>query len=174
MQKIAIASALALSLLLPTTENVRAEEASSPLGGSWRSAETSEQKEERLDAIEEATRSVPRFGRGKARGRLEKRTTPPESIVIDLDASKVWIGSGERGLTLELGAEPIEVRGDDGKAQVSATMEGERLVVTARGGKGGRVTTYSADGHRMTVAVTMTGSRLAGPLRYTTTYSRVE
>ena len=95
------------------------------------------------------------------------------------DIARQPVAAGfERGAAcaqlLELGAEPAEVEADDGKARVSATMDGERLVVTARGDKGERTTTYSADGERMTVAVTMTGSRLAGPLQWASTYVRME
>jgi hypothetical protein len=57
---------------------------------------------------------------------------------------------------------------------MSATMEGDRLIVVADGGKGGRTTTYSADGDRLSVEVTMTGAMLAAPLTYVATYARAE
>jgi hypothetical protein len=86
----------------------------------------------------------------------------------------VTITSGDRRLELELGGSPIEVEGNQGKTQVSARIEGERLVVVARSGDGERTTTYRADGARLSVEVTMTGARLAGPLRYVSTYVRTK
>ena len=55
-------------------------------------------------------------------------------------------------------------------ARVSAKMEGPRLIVAARGGKGERTTTYHPNGARLSVEVTMTGRYLAGPLKYVSTY----
>jgi hypothetical protein len=53
-------------------------------------------------------------------------------------------------------------------------MEGERLIVEARGGNGGRTTTYRVDGGRLAMEVTMMGDRLAGPLEYVATYVPAE
>jgi hypothetical protein len=53
-------------------------------------------------------------------------------------------------------------------------MEGERLIVVARSGDGERTTTFRADGARLSVEVTMTGVRLAGPVRYVSTYVRAK
>ena len=159
---------------MSTTDDARAAEASSPLAGQWRAAETAEGKQQRLQAIDEATESMGRFRRGKARGRLAEHTSPPETLTIEVEGSKVRIGSGDRGLELELGGPPIEVEGRQGKARLSARMEGERLIVEARSDGGGRTTTYRADEDRLVMEVTMTGDKLAGPLKYVTTYLRVE
>ncbi len=149
-------------------------EASSPLAGQWREAITAEEKEQRIQAIDEATRRMNGMRRGMARSRLSERTSPPRKLDIEVEDSKMTIASGGRRLELELGASPIEVSGNDGKARVSARMEGPQLIVVARHGKGERTTAYSANGAHLSVEVTMTGSQLAGPLTYVSTYSRME
>jgi hypothetical protein len=168
------AAVLALGISLSTRDLALSAEASSPVAGHWRAAETEDQKKQRLQAIDDATEGMGRFRRGKARGRLAERTSPPPSLIIEIEGSRVAMGSGDRRLELELGGPPIEVSGNDGKAQLSARMEGERLIVEARGGNGGRTTTYRVDGGRLAMEVTMMGDRLAGPLEYVATYVPAE
>jgi hypothetical protein len=162
---------IALVLVAPGTH---AEEASSPLAGSWDLAATAEEEQQRLRAIDEATKHLPRFQQGRARDMLAGRTSPPQSLTISLEGSTVTIDSGRGGLELELGGPPIEASGDQGTAQVSAKMEGQQLIVVADGGKGGRTTTYRVDGDRLSVEATMTGARLEEPVNYVSTYERVE
>jgi hypothetical protein len=155
-----------------TTTNI--DEASSPLNGRWRAAETEAEKAQRLQAIDRATERMGPLLRGKARGRLAERTSPRPSLTIEIEGSKLAIASGDRRLELELGGPPLEVAESEGRAQVSAKMEGDQLVVETRGDNGGRTTTYRADGGRLSMEVTMTGDRLAGPVVYATTYVRAE
>jgi hypothetical protein len=144
------------------------------LAGRWELAGTSDEENQRLRAIDSATEHLPRFQRGRARDMLAGRTAPPQSLTISLEGSTVTIGSAGRELELELGGPPIEVSGEQGKAQLSAKMEGEQMIVSADGGKGGRTTTYRADGDRLSVEVTMKGAKLSQPLIYISTYERVE
>ena len=53
------------------------------------------------------------------------------AALVEIEGARVAMGSGDRRLELELGGPPIEVSGNDGKAQLSARMEGERLIVEA-------------------------------------------
>jgi hypothetical protein len=168
------ATVLALAALLLTTGGAHAAEPSSPLTGRWRAAETADERQQRLEAIDEATAHFGGFRRGKARDMLAERTSPPQSLTIEIEGSTVTIGSADHELELELGAAPIEASGDQGKAQLSARMEGEQLIVVADGGKGGRTTAYRADEDAMSVEVTMTGANLAAPLTYVATYVRAE
>ena len=115
-----------------------------------------------------------RFKRGRARKRLSDRTSPPQSLIIDIEGSKVSIGSGDRRLELEIGGPPVEAKGSEGKAQVGARMEGQRLIVVARSSKGERTTAYDANEARMLVEVTMTATELSRPLKYVSTYNRSE
>ena len=165
---------LALGVLLSPTDGARAAEPSPQLAGSWRAAETADEKKERLQAIDEATRRLRAFQQSMARSRLSERTSPRPSLILEIEGPKVTIASGDRRLELELGGSPIEVSGNQGKARVSARMEGPRLIVVSRGGNGTRTTAYHADGDHLSVEVTMTGSRLAGPLEYVATYARAE
>jgi hypothetical protein len=165
---------LAIGISFSTRDLALSAEASSPVAGRWRAAETEDQKKQRLQAIDDATEGMGRFRRGKARGRLAERTSPPPSLIIEIEGSRVAMGSGDRRLELELGGPPIEVSGDSGKAQLSAKMEGERLIVEARSGNGGRTTTYRAAEGLLSMEVAMKGERLAGPLEYVTTYVPAE
>jgi hypothetical protein len=149
-------------------------ETSSPLAGRWRVAETADEKDRRLQAIDEVTEDLGRFKRGKARSRLAERTSPPPTVMIAFMNSSVTITSGDRRLELELGGDPIEVSGDEGTMQMSAKMEGERLIVMARGDKAERTTSYRTDGTGLSMEVTLTNDNLAGPLKYITTYTCIE
>jgi hypothetical protein len=149
-------------------------EAILPLAGSWRAAETAAEEKQRLQAIDGVTEEMGRFRRGKARGRLAERTSPPPSLMIEIKGSKVTIASGDRRLELELGGSPIEVSGSEETAQASAKMECERLIVVTRSDEGERTTTYRADGTGLSMEVIMKDDRLVGPLKYVATYARME
>jgi hypothetical protein len=142
--------------------------------GHWRAAETEDEKKQRLQAIDEVTEDMGRFKRGKARGRLKKRTTPSPVLMIEIKDSILTIGSEDHKLKFELGGSPIEISGDDGKSQVSAHIEGELLIVVAKTDKGERTTTYRASDAGLSLEVTITGDKLDSPLKYVTTYTRVD
>lgn len=112
------ATVLALAILFLTTGTALGAETSVSLSGRWRAAETADEKQERLKAIDEATKHVGVFRRGKARSRLVQRTTPPQSLLIEVDGSKVTIVADDRRLKLELGSHPIEVSGSEGKERL--------------------------------------------------------
>lgn len=145
-----------------------------PLEASWRASETATEKEKRLQAIEEATGHLPGFQKKKARSRLLERTSPVPSLAIAVEGSEVTITSGDNRLQLELGASPVEISGGDGQAELSAKMDGPKLIVEADGEKGQRKTVYSVNGDRLSVEVTMAGARLAEPVKYVSTYTRME
>jgi hypothetical protein len=168
------AALLALIVLLTTAAGAASAETPSSLDGRWELAATADEEQQRLRVIDDATQHLPRFQRGRARDMLAGRTSPPESLTISLEDSTVTIGPGGRELELELGGPPIEASGDQGKAQVSARMEGEQLIIVADSGKGVRTSTYRADGDRLAVEVTMTGAKLSEPLNYVSTFERVK
>jgi hypothetical protein len=168
----AVLAVLGVAWLL--TGSASATESSDSVTGSWHLDTSGDHERQRLEAIDDATEHLRSMQRGRARGRLAERTTPPELLTIELEGSKVTIASGGRELDLELGGSPIEVSGDQGKARLSATMEDGELIVTADGGKGERTTRYRADGDRLSVEVTMTGAMLAAPLTYVAMYTQAE
>jgi hypothetical protein len=163
-----------LGALWLTTNFAYASELAAPVEGSWKIAATADEERQRQESINHATRNLRSMQRNMARQMLEKRTAPPEALRIEVDASTVTIGSDDRELELELGGTPISVSGDDGTAQVRAKMDGDQLIVTVAGNNGGRTTSYRADGNRLSVFVSVTGSRLDGAVRYSTTYTRPE
>jgi hypothetical protein len=147
---------------------------SSPLAGSWLLAETADEKKARLQAIDEVTERFGRFMRGRARDRLSERTAPPRNLVIEIEDSKVTIVSGDRRLELVDGGTPIEISGSEGEARISAKMKGPQLIVVVTSSKAERSTVYSTKERNLLVEVTMTAAELAKPLKYVSTYSRVE
>jgi hypothetical protein len=151
-----------------------AAESSDSVAGSWRLDTSGGHERQRLEAIDDATEHLRSMQRGRARGRLAERTSPPEHLTIELEGSNATMTSGGHELELELGGSPIEVSGDQGMALLSATIEGDELIVTADGGKGKRTTRYRANGDHLSVEVTMTAAMLAAPLTYVTTYTRAE
>jgi hypothetical protein len=157
-----------------TVEDSTQGETISPLAGHWRAAETDDEKEQRLGAIERVTEDMGRFKRGKARGRLADRTSPPPRLTIDFEGSQVTIITGGQELVLELGAAPVEISDRDESTRVSAEMVGERLVVVADSEDGARTSTYSAEGDHLSKEVVLNSNRLADELTFTTTYKRVD
>jgi hypothetical protein len=163
---------MVLGFLALTMGGALAAEPSSLLTGGWEATETAHEKQQRLQAIDEATADLRVPWRSKVRSRLVERTAPPEELTIEIEGSKVVIASGGHGLRLELGDSPIEVSGRRGKVQVGAEMVGERLIVVARNSNGERTTAYRASGDRLIVEVKMSGSKLTAPLAYVATYAR--
>ena len=149
-------------------------ESTAPLAGRWRASETTDEEKQRLEAIDEVTDHLGLFKRGRGRSRLKELTSPPPSLMIGVTGSKVTMDSGDRRLELELGGPPIEITGSQGTTRMSAKLDGQRLVVLARGDKGERTASYRASGDELTMRVVMTGDQLDGPLEYVTTYARME
>lgn len=165
---------LALGAVFPPMGGARAAEPASPLTGHWRAAETADEREQRLQAIDEATDRLGRFQRKRARSRLAERTSSPPRLTIVIEESTVAITSGDRRLEVKPGAAPVEIAGNQGKARVSARMDDEGLTLLARADEGDRTTVYRASGNTLTVEVTMTAPNLGGALKYLSTYVRVK
>jgi hypothetical protein len=168
-----VVSATTDTSVASATDSTRSE-AFSSLSGHWFAAETPDEQTPRLKAIDEVTDNLGFFQRGKARSRLAESTSPPESLMIELTDSTATIAFEDRRLELELGGPPVEVSGTEEKTRVSAKLEGERLIVLFQGDKRERTTTYKADGTGLSIEVTITDDRLAGPLTYVTTFARME
>jgi hypothetical protein len=148
--------------------------AAAGLTGRWRAAETAEEEELRRKAIDEVTQDLGRIKRGKARDRLLERTAPPPSLMIEVTGSKATIVFGDHRLELELGAEPVEIKGRESRSLVSAKMEGEKLIVVSQTDKGEQTASYWADEKSLSRKVTMTGDQLGGSLTYISTYTRTD
>jgi hypothetical protein len=159
----------------PTDESAATEVAAEmSISGHWQAAETEEQEKERHEAIETVTKEMSRFKRGKARGRLKERTSPPANLTIEMTDSTVTITSGDKRVELVLDGDPIEIEGDQGTLLTTAKMMDERLVVEYRGDKGVRTVSYHLVGTDLMVDVTTTNDQFDGPLTFVTTYVRME
>lgn len=144
----------------------------SALNGTWQAKETAKQKSARLQAVQTATAKLSFFIRGRARSKLTKATAPTPRVVIAIAGGKVTLGANAHRMTLQLGAAPVEVKGERGKAKLSAKLSGSKLVVVARTSKATRTTTYSIKGSQLLVDVEMKSAKLGAPLRYRTSYTR--
>ncbi|MGF1508426.1 MAG: hypothetical protein ACFB9M_02875 [Myxococcota bacterium] len=144
------------------------------LSGVWEYDGDGPQEEARKQAVESATKDMSRLVRGKARRRLDARTTPPRKLKIDLEDNRLQISRDGGSVSLELGAEPVVVEKDGTQGALSARLDGEELVVVSEAEKAKRITTYALtpDHDQLTVSVHMTGERLPAPLNYETTYRR--
>lgn len=160
--------------LLPATVGAGDTVPASLLAGSWIAAETVEEKEQRLRAIDAATNQLGRLQRGRARSRLQERTAPPPRLTIALTDSTVALTSGDLRLAVALGGAPAEVPTNQGKAWISAQVGDQRLTVVARGDDGDRTTIYHASHDDLTVEVTLMSPNLAGVLKYRSSYVRVK
>ncbi len=138
------------------------------LVGRWRSDESAQAKRQRLEAIDEVTTDLSVFVRGRARSSLAERTAPSSTLLISVIGRRVKIVSSDRQIELDLSGAPTEVSG----SQVRATVEGERLIITAQGDNGERTTEYRCEGTNLAMAVTINSDKLAGPLNCVTTYTR--
>ncbi|MEL6427613.1 MAG: hypothetical protein AAFZ87_13685 [Planctomycetota bacterium] len=140
------------------------------IAGTWRPVETVDQRERRLAAIEAATEDLGRLARGRAKSRLEERTTHTGTLRIDL-------GGTELGSTLSivadavridaaLGGEPVGVGTGEDAARVTARWEAGRLVLIAATAGGRRTTTYRREGATLVAGVVLTSERLDAPVEY--------
>ncbi|MEM1178471.1 MAG: hypothetical protein AAGM22_09010 [Acidobacteriota bacterium] len=142
------------------------------LEGSWQLEETEVEKEQRSQAITQATRSLSRAVQARARQRLNQRVAPRDEVTIDFEGEVVALTVGREAVELELGGEAVEVKGDGGKALMSAQMDGPRLVIEVRGQRGQRTTTYAATDDRLRVEMSMVTSRLSLPVEFSSSYAR--
>lgn len=160
-----------LIVLFSSTNWIYASEIPSPLNGNWRLVQTEQESKERLKAINEATQHLKPFQQSRARSRLDERTSPPHTVSIIIKDTSVTITSETRRIKLEIGGPPIKMSGSEGKAYVSARMQGPFLVITARADNGERRTSYKANKDLITVEVTVTGARLTKAIKYVSTYT---
>lgn len=143
------------------------------LSGTWTYAGGEAEEKARFAAIDKATDGLNGFIKGKARGKLKERTAPPKAMTIQIEGSQLTLsGAGNKSLSLEMGAAPIEIKGDKGKAKVSAKAIPDGFVLVNQGEKGGMTTTYKLAGEALVANVKMTGERLKSPLDYRLSFKR--
>lgn len=177
MQKKLIGAVLTtlVSWVLPVAVAAEAAPAQTldELNGRWQLAETADEKKQRLQSIDRATRSMPGPMRDRARGRILQRTAPRQELSLDVRGSTLTlIAEGER-FELEVGGPAVEVQGPEGKAEMEARMDGEHLLIEVRAGEGRRTTRYLPGEDRLMVEFTLKGRRLSAPVQFRATYLAV-
>ncbi len=162
---------LCLAAGLPGT--AAAEE--SPLTGTWSYSGGEEQKQQRLDAIDEAIQHLPRLFRGIARKRLRRSALEPirytvrdhgETLTISLDdgpsrttpvdGTPVTFEDAERG-------EPLVL---------TRTRQGNTVHSVGRVGEGTASSSFHFEGDRLDVEIALAAKQLPEPVRYTLSFRR--
>lgn len=165
-----LAATFMLSLAAPGAEAAPLDGAYS---GSWSYAGDRGERKSRHQAIETATENLNGFIRGRARGRLKERTTPPPTLNLQVGGGRLELYQGEHKISLRLGGEPVRVDRDGKSGMLSARRDGDRLIVESKGDNGNRTTTYALSSDKqLKVSVRITGKRLDQPIVYTSTYAR--
>lgn len=167
-----------MALLMGLTGWVRPAAAHEPvppelgaqLNGRWELAETAEEKRQRLESIDRATRSLPGPVRDRARGRILQRTAPRQELIVDVVGSTLTLSSDGDDLVLPIGGQAVQVRRPEGKAEVRAWLEDEQLVVESRAQRGTRTTRYEPGEGRLTLRFSLQGARLSQPVEFEATY----
>jgi hypothetical protein len=138
--------------------------------GDWRAESDGSQLVK--TAIERATQAMNVFTRGVARGRLRERNVPPASIRMARkgDLFTIHFAGGEPVL-LPISGTPVQV--GDRTIRIQPEPDGDGLRHVGGTAEGSRENIFRLEGaERMTMAVTITSSRLPAPVTYTLAFTR--
>lgn len=151
-----------------------AEEAKSPMSGTWLHSSDAAEEKARKKAIDKAADSAPRMARGKVRKKLTQRTNPPAEFTIELTGEAFNITRAGNSMKLEFGAAPKSVGKGDKSGKVSARKAGDVVTVTSKGSNGTLTSTYrlSADGNKLIRSTKMVSDKLDTPIAFDTSYRR--
>ncbi len=166
--------ARALMLSAFVLSSVLTAQAQAGLGGDWVYAGGSAEQAQRERALDQAAQGFPGPFRAQARRRLEQQFTPAPSLDIAVRGDRVELRGARGTLALTVGGPATTVAGPNGRGEAQATREGGHLVITLRGERGTRKTTYrlASGGERLVLAIEVRGQRRETPLRYEATYRR--
>jgi hypothetical protein len=127
-------------------------------------------------AIQKAIEPMNPIVRLVAKGRLEKTNQPYKHVAIKTDGGKLSVTTdGRAPIVVGNGASIKWTRPEDGeKLDVSMSLSGSTLTESFTSPDGKRVNVFSpsADGKKLTMAVTVTSPKLPKPLTYRLTYKR--
>ena len=124
-------------------------------------------------AIEKAVEKMSFIKRPIARGRLAKTNTPYQRVRIEMGASEVEITFDDRKpILMPINGRPIKWTRDDGEVfDVSATLDGSKLVQTYKAEDGTRVNAFSKDSSgSLRLEVEVSSPQLPRPLKYVLVY----
>ena len=168
----AFAGAAAASLLLATS--AAAQDASTPVAGSWRLASQPADVIER--AIERGIDDMSFITKPIARRRLRSTNDAYATVEVRVDPAEVTTVLEGRAITSPADGRAISWRREDGETmQVSTALRDGALVQTFMAEDGSRENVYSVspDGGRLTLQVTIRSGRLPAPIVYRLLYDRV-
>lgn len=150
--------------------------------GAWAAEEPSlsgtfdyspEQSDDIPKAIDTVVEKMSFIKRPIARGRLAKTNTPYQRIHIQMNASEVEITYDDRKpIRMPTDGRPIKWTRDDGETfDVSATVQGGKLVQTYKAEDGTRVNSFNKDSNgALHLAVEVSSPQLPQPVRYALVY----
>jgi hypothetical protein len=147
-----------------------ADETSS-LSGTYKAV--SERSNDISQAIEKAVDKMSFIKRPIARGRLSRTNFAYQQIRIDLNANDVEVTYDTQApIRMPLSGEPIKWKRADGEVfDVSARLQGDKLVQTYKAEDGTRVNSFSRDANgTLLLNVEVSSEQLPEPVRYTLEY----
>jgi len=129
-------------------------------------------------AADAATGAMRRFKRNAVRKRLNADMKPADTLRLAMRADTVVLTtSGRLHLTTVPGAAAKSRTGQKGgSAQLASSWDGDTLVVKTTSEKFQREARYArdSDGSSIRIAITMSGSGSANPIKYVLVYRRLE
>lgn len=128
-----------------------------------------------VGAINAAVARLPLAERQAARARLRRATTPPARIQIALAGGQATLMLGDKPLlTIRTDGTPVQWLQADGSAlTASATLaDGALTLVLASSHEKQRLVYRPQVGGSLDVETSLSGPRLAAPIRYTSRYDR--
>lgn len=143
----------------------------SGLSGSYKSV--SERSNDISQAIDKAVANMNFIKRPIARGRLSRTNFAYKQIRIELGATEAEITYDTQApIRMPLNGEPIKWKRADGEVfDVSARLEGDKLVQTYKAEDGMRVNSFSKDASgTLLLTVEVSSPQLPQPVQYTLEY----
>ncbi|MFC4309224.1 hypothetical protein ACFPN2_09045 [Steroidobacter flavus] len=132
-----------------------------------------EQSADISQAIEQAIEKMNFIKRPIARGRLSRTNFPYQQIRIELGASEAEVTYDTQApIHMPLGGEAIKWKRADGEVfDVSAKLEGGKLIQTYKAADGTRVNSFSKDASgSIHLEVEVSSPQLPRPVKYTLMY----
>jgi hypothetical protein len=142
------------------------------LTGTWYHAENATEREQRYNAINQATENMNALARGRAREMLREKTAPLRNFTLTDEGDQVTLSMRGRRVTFTTDGSPTRATGERGAGTIQSLRQKGQLVVTIRGKTGTQTTAYhlSDDKKRLTLDISITGGKLPKPVRYQVTY----
>lgn len=142
--------------------------------GTWKFSETNAATAQRSQSIENATASLSRFARGRARAKLKKATAPPKEIKIVDSGDQVDFTIGKQKLTIKTDGKPTQIKLESKSATIQAEKRDGKLIVVVSTSEMKRTMTYQhgADTKKLQQQNVFAIKMLDRPIQFTNQYSQ--